>query len=128
MSRQCIDVNHKYNESNQHKSILKLLTRETKLKQLEIVQFFIVLKADRLTGERDERFQRGLPSKSKIHFRINHTTVFLLFAGGKWSKSFAGEYFSGKGEKFSGRLGQDVPKVFNIALSFTANNCKRSIM
>ena len=51
MSRQCIDVDHKYNERNQRKSISKLLKRETKLIQLEKVQFFIVLRAEKLTGK-----------------------------------------------------------------------------
>ena len=50
----------------------KLLKRETRYIQLEIVQIFIVLKVDTLTGK-DERFQRGLPSKNKNHIRINKT-------------------------------------------------------
>ena len=44
----------------------KLLKRETRYIQLEIVQIFIVLKADTLTGKSDERIHRGLPSKSKM--------------------------------------------------------------
>ena len=59
MSRQCIDVSHKYNERNQRKSISKLLKRETKLIQLEIVQFFIVLKAEKLTGKEMKDFSEA---------------------------------------------------------------------
>ena len=56
-----------------------MLKRETKLIQLEKVQFFIVLKADRLTGKEMKDFSEAFLARIRsISERLGRRTLLLV--------------------------------------------------